>query len=128
MRSIIPTLLVTLAATTLGARPMTCCPGNAGETKGGACHRVPAQPTPCQQVETRNCLDFACEPERLTAIAPALIGQRVSPDPHGQYLNVLAADAIAPGMLLARELVAAHGLALHHAAGKLFLRNRVLLI
>ena len=128
MRSIVSILSVTLLASTLAAKPMIDCQAKAGATPGGACHHAPAQPTPCQWAEAGACLDFICAPDRLTAIAPAPTGQATSPGPDDQSPCLLTADGVAPSTSRDQEMMAAHCLTIHHAAGKLFLRNRVLVI
>jgi len=125
MRFGISILLFALFGGVASAGPADCCDPAMHPTPNSSCHHVPARPAPCDQVQLSGCPDFVCEPELSSFATPLAAGIRVS---GGQFSNVLSPDPVQPGMPSAEEPAMADHVANRYISGKLFLRNRVLLI
>lgn len=125
MRVGISILLVALFGGVASAGPADCCDPGMHPTPNSSCHPVPARPTPCDQVQLSGCPDFVCEPELSSFVTPLAAGIRVS---GGEFSNVLSPEPVPPCMRSAEERAMADHVAIRYISGKLFLRNRVLLI
>ena len=122
MRPLISILLVALLTGAGYAKPVGCCDPGTRETKSGACHHVPARPTLCHHVQGIGCLDSVCEPK--ATLNTVGFGTRVL------IIEFFGLPGYPTSFQTQSEEMAgiARLIAIDHASGKLFLRNRVLLI